>query len=65
MFGATNIVKNSKKDKWVYSRYGIRFDVIFGIDNSPSSHSDNRKNNFFILGEGPASEKKIYLQKKV
>ena len=24
-----------------------------GVDNSLSSHSDNRKNNFLILGEGP------------
>ena len=23
------------------------------MDNSSSSHSDNRKNNFLILGEGP------------
>ena len=27
--------------------------MIFEVDNSSSSHSDNRKNNFFILGEGP------------
>ena len=27
--------------------------IIFGVDNSSSSHSDNRKNNFLILGEGP------------
>ena len=27
--------------------------IIFGVDNSSSSHSDNRRNNFFILGEGP------------
>ena len=26
MFGATNIVKNSDKDKWVYSGYGIVID---------------------------------------
>ena len=51
----------------IYSGYGITFDsggsrsfdddfarnvVIFGVDNSSSSHSDNRKNNFLILGEG-------------
>ena len=28
--------------------------LIFGVDNSSSSHSDNRKNNFLILGESPA-----------
>ena len=26
LFGATNITKNSDKDKWVYSGYGIAFD---------------------------------------
>ena len=57
----TNIVKNSDKDKWVFSGYGIAFDgrdwwsfgngtarnvIIFGIDNSSSSYFDNLKNNF-------------------
>ena len=68
MFGATNIVKNSDKGKWVYTGYEIAFDragswsfenkfarnvVIFGVDNSSSYHADNRKNNFLVLGEGP------------
>ena len=68
MFSAINIVKNSKKDERVYSSYEIAFDgisawsfgnhfarnvVIFRVDNSPSSHSDNRKNKFLVLGEGP------------
>ena len=67
LFGATNIVKNSDKEKCVYSGYGITFDnagswnfgndfarnvIIFGVDNSSSSHFDNRKNKFLILGEG-------------
>ena len=26
---------------------------MLGIDNSSSSHSDNLKNNFLVLGEGP------------
>ena len=78
----TNIVKNNDKGKYVYSGYGIAFDgkgkwsfgndlarnvIIFGVDNSLSSHTDNLKNDFLILGEGPtfcingsfgASEKK-------
>ena len=29
--------------------------MIFGVDNSSSSHTDNRKNNFLVLGEGPTS----------
>ena len=51
--GATNIVKISEKEKWVYSGYVIAFDVagsrdfgndgarnviLFNIDNSSSSH---------------------------
>ena len=64
----TNIVRNSDKDKWVFSGYGIAFDgggwwsfrngtarnvIIFGIDNSSSSNAGNLKNNFLILGLGP------------
>ena len=68
LFRATNIVKNSDKGKYVYSGCGITFDsagswsfdndfarnvIIFGVDNSSSSHSDNCKNNFSVLGEVP------------
>ena len=67
LFGVTNIVKNSDKSKYVNSGYGIAFDgkenwnfgndfagnvIIFGVDNSSSSHTDNRKNNFLVLREG-------------
>ena len=53
----------------MYSGYGIIFDstgswsfdndfsgnvMIFDVDNSSLFHSDNRKNNFLILGEGAA-----------
>ena len=66
--GATAIVKNSDKEKYVYSGYEITFDnagsrsfdngfartvMIFGIDTSSSSHSENRKINFLVQGEGP------------
>ena len=69
MFGAATIVKNSDKEKWVYSGYGIAFYevgswnfgnnisknvVSFGVDNSLSSHGNNRKNNVLVPGEGPA-----------
>ena len=27
--------------------------IIFGIDNSSSSHADNRKKNVLVLGESP------------
>ena len=67
MFGVTSIVKNSDKEKWVYRGHGIAFDekvrwslgngdvrkvMIFGVDNCSSSHADNCKNNFLVLGEG-------------
>ena len=69
LFGAINIVKrNGEKEKYVCSGYGITFDsaglrsfsnyfainfLKYGADNSSLSHSDNLKNKFLILGEGP------------
>ena len=57
------------KSKFTYNGRGIAFDgkksyqsfdnntarnvVIFGVDNSSSSHIDNPKNNFLVSGEGP------------
>ena len=56
LFGVTNMVKNSYKENYVHSGCGIAFDrvsfwsfdndtaknvIIFGVDNSSSSHSDN------------------------
>ena len=70
LFGATKIVKNSDKSKWKYSGYEITFNwkgewdfgnvsdrnvVIFRVDNSSSSRTDNRKNDFSVLGEGLVS----------
>ena len=67
--GATNRVKNSDKEKYIYKGYGITFEsigswsfdngiarnvIIFGLDNSSSPHSDNPKNNFFVLDQDPA-----------
>ena len=64
LFGATNVLKNSDKAKWVYFGYGIALDqadlwnfgngfsrniVIFGVNDSSSSHSVK------VLGEGPTS----------
>ena len=62
-------MKNSDKSKYLYSSYGIVFDgagswssdndlarnnVIFGVDESSSSHVDNCQNNFLVLEEEPA-----------
>ena len=63
----TNIAKNSDKSKYVYSGNGIAFNglgswsfgndfarnfIIFGIDNSSTSHTNNRKKIFLVLVEG-------------
>ena len=64
---ATNIVKNSDKEKYVYSGYGITFSstdwwsfdnvtarnvMIFDVDKSSSLHAETCKNNFLILTLG-------------
>ena len=56
LFGETSIVKNSDKEKYVYSRFGITFEsagprcysngtarnvIIFGVDNSIIFGVDN------------------------
>ena len=56
------------KEKHVYKGYRITFDragswsfdndfaknaIIFGVDNSSSSHSDKRNYIFLVLDEGP------------
>ena len=38
---------------WSFGNDFARNVVIFSVDNSSSSHTDNRKNNFLVLGEGP------------
>ena len=62
--------------KYVHSGYGIAFNgnglwsfnddfarnvIIFGVDISLSSHTDNLKNDFLNFGEGDAPEKKILI----
>ena len=78
LFGATNIRKHGDKSKWVYTGYGIVFDggglwsfsnefarnvVIFGVDNSSSSHADNLRKSecptYDNNGSFVAAEKKI------
>ena len=61
LHGATYVTKDIDRGKYVYSGYGVVFDgagswsfgnafaqnaVIFGVDNSLSSHSNNRMNMF-------------------
>ena len=67
MYSDNGIVFDGK-DSWSFNDDFARNAIIFGVDNSPSSRTDNLKNDFLILGEGDtfgingsfgASEKKI------
>ena len=69
MSGAVKLVRNSIKGKFTYNGRGIAFDgevswsfdndstrnvIVFGVYNSSPSHTDNWKNKFLVLDEGPA-----------
>ena len=43
-----------KTGSWSFGSEFAKNVVIFGVDNSFSSHNDNHKNNFWVLDEGPA-----------
>ena len=68
LFGIVKLTRNKEKTKFSHNGPEIAFDrkgwlsfgnefardvVIFGVDNSSSSHTDHRKNNFLGLGKGP------------
>ena len=61
----TNVVKNNDKEKYMYSIYRIDIDgksslsfdndsarnvIIFDVNNNSSSHTDNQKIFFLVLG---------------
>ena len=43
-------------DLWSFANYFARNVIISGADNSSSCHTDNGKNNFLMLGEGPTDD---------
>ena len=69
LFGAVSLTKVADIDRYRYSGYGIGFDrhgrflfpgtgldrnvIIFGVDMSSSTQTDNRKKRILILGKGP------------
>ena len=68
LFGAVKLTKNVDIDQYKYSGYGIGFDrkgtfsfgngsgrnvIIFGVDMSSTSHTDNKKKDILILGKCP------------
>ena len=68
--GAVILTKNTDIDRYGYSGYGIAFDrhgsfsfpgtglgrnvIMFRVDMSSSTNTDNRKKDILILGKGPA-----------
>ena len=66
------LTSNADPDKYSYNDYDNEFDVcsqsslskgecgknvvIFGVDNSSSTHVDDRKKDIIILGEGSTDE---------
>ena len=68
MFGVVSLTKNTDIDKHKYSGYSIGFDrhklfshpsgrtgrnvIIFGVDMSSSTKTDNRKKDILIIGKG-------------
>ena len=56
LFGTVKLIRNEIKSTFIYNDWGIAFDgegswsfgnvIIFSVNNSPSCHIDNPKNNF-------------------
>ena len=46
------IAFDGKKKEWKLGNDSARNVKTFGVDNSPSSHTDNCNNNLLVLGEG-------------
>ena len=68
LFGTAKLVRNLIKSKfiyiggwivldgegsWSFSNDLVKYVLIFGVNNSSSSHTDNWKNNILLLGEWP------------
>ena len=68
-FQSVKLIKNVDPDKYVYTSYGIGFNlrsefslpdgsrrenaIIFGADMSSSVHIDNKGKDILLLGKGP------------
>ena len=49
-------IEFDRKDIWNYENDFARNVLIFGVDNTSSSHTDNQKNSFLVLGEGQTKD---------
>ena len=50
MYSGCGIIFDSA-GSWSFNNDITRNVIIFGVDNSSSSHADNHNNNFLVLGE--------------
>ena len=79
LFGEVKLTRNAIKWKFVYNGSGIPFNetgswsfrndfdrnnVIFAVDNSSASQTDNQKKKISVLGEGPEKIVLTLLKKK-
>ena len=66
--GTVKLVRNATKCEFTYNGHGMAFHgsgmwnfgdgftrniVICVVDNSLTSHADNKRNNFLVLGKAP------------
>ena len=62
-----NVITFDEKGEWSSGNDLAKNVIIFWVDNSSSSHTDNLKNDFLIIGEGTtlvSMEALVYQKKK-
>ena len=55
MYNCQEIVFDGESS-WAFCNDFARNVVTFGVSNSTSSHTDKRKHNFLVLGEGSTDD---------
>ena len=78
LFEAVKLTRNADSDKYFHSEYDVRFDwqslflilnfgfrenIIFGIDNNSTRHTDNRKKGHFSFWRRTSSMIRQYCNK--
>ena len=53
---SSNAIAFDELGSWNFGNNFARNVIIFSVDNSSSSHTDNRKNDVLVLGEGTSNE---------
>ena len=53
---SSNAIGFDELGSWNFGNNFARNVIIFSVDNSSSSHTDNRKNDVLVLGEGTSNE---------